>query len=107
MEYRLTPERCPEMTDLVHIGASAGASPPQLTRIKPYEDARAHEPRLLPLCELSTHEPEPAFREMTPATLRHRGRTRGSSARRWTGHSEPAIEHVETFRWIGEHRAPR
>ena len=89
--------------DFVHIHDIAAAAAPHFTMITPYQNARAETPRFMHFYELDTDDPEPAFREMTPATVRYQERGGGHTWDEWFGHPELVIEYVNTFRLLGEH----
>jgi hypothetical protein len=95
-----------DWADFIHIRDIAAAAAPHFKMITPYENAHAPHadgPRYLHLYELDTDDPEPAFQEMTPATVAHRKRAGGHSWREWSGHPELVIDYVNTFRLLGEH----
>jgi hypothetical protein len=89
--------------DFIHLRDIAAASAPHFKMITPYANARAATPRFMHLYELDTDDPEPAFKEMTPATVRYQERAGGHSWDEWAGHPELVIEYVNTFRLLGEH----
>lgn len=89
--------------DFIHIREIAAASPPHFKMITPYVNAREATPRFLHFYELDTDDPEPAFREMTPATLRYLKRVGGHSREEWFDHPELVIDYVNTFRLLGEY----
>ncbi len=90
--------------DFIHLRDIAAASPPHFTMITPYANAGAETPRFMHLYELDTDDPEPAFKEMTPATVRHQKSVGGHTWDEWAGHPELVIEYVNTFRLLGEYR---
>ena len=93
--------------DFVHIHDIAAAAAPHFTMITPYENARSDRPRYMHFYELDTDDPEPAFREMTPATVRYQEKAAGAGAHTWDEwfvHPELVIEYVNTFRLLGEHQ---
>jgi hypothetical protein len=92
--------------DFIHIRDIAAASPPHFSMITPYENARAGTPRFMHFYELDTGDPEPAFQEMTPATVRRQKATGVHSWDEWYGHPELVIDYVNTFRLLGEYRSP-
>ena len=89
--------------DFVHLRDIAAASPPHFKMITPYENARDGTPRFMHLYELDTDDPEPAFKEMTPATVRYQKKVGAHSWDEWAGHPELVIDYVNTFRLLGEH----
>ncbi len=89
--------------DFIHLRDIAAASPPHFKMITPYENARDGTPRFLHLYELDTDDPEPAFKEMTPATVRYQKRVGAHTWDEWAGHPELVIDYVNTFRLLGEH----
>jgi len=98
-------ERAQELRDwgdFVHIRDIAAASPPHFKMITPYENARAQTPRFMHFYELDSDDPEPWFREMTPATKRWQAANDGYSWEEWSDHPELVIEYVNTFRLLGE-----
>jgi len=105
------PERARQIRDwgdFVHIRDIAAASPPHFTMITPYENARNEAPRFMHLYELTTDDPEPAFKAMTPATSAYQQRAGTEGAHtwdEWSQHPELVIEYVSTFRLLGECRA--
>jgi hypothetical protein len=101
------PEQAQEFrdwADFIHIRDIAAAHVPHFTMITPYQNARAETPRFMHFYELDTDDPEPAFREMTPATVRYQERGDGHTWDEWFGHPELVIEYVNTFRLLGEHK---
>jgi len=89
--------------DFIHIHDIAAAAVPHFTMITPYENARSESPRYMHFYELDTDDPEPAFREMTSATVAYQKRASGYTWEEWFGHPELVIEYVNTFRLLGEH----
>jgi hypothetical protein len=100
-----SPERAQEFrdwADFIHIRDIAAANVPHFTMITPYENVLAERPQFMHFYELDTDEAEAAFREMTPATLRHREAYGAHRTRDWANHSSLVIEYVNTFRLLGE-----
>jgi hypothetical protein len=87
--------------DFVHIRDIAAASPPHFTMITPYENRAEGSPRFMHFYELDTDDPEPAFRQMTPATMDRVGSYGTHSAKEWRMHKSLVIDYVNTFRRLG------
>jgi hypothetical protein len=90
-----------DWADFVHIRDIAAAAPEHFTMITPYENRASGSPRYLHLYELDTDDPEPAFREMAPATVARAGSYGAHPAREWRGHQALVIDYVNTFRRLG------
>ena len=90
-----------DWADFVHIRDIAAAAPPHFTMITPYENATGRSPRFLHFYELDTEEAEPAFQEMTPATVARVGAYGTHKVREWRGHEALVIDYVSTFRRLG------
>ena len=58
-------------------------------------------PRYMHFYELDTHDPEPAFRGMAPATVARIGAYGTHSVEEWKVHPTLVIDYVNTFRRLG------
>jgi hypothetical protein len=92
-----------DWADFVHIRHIAEASVPGYTMITPYENVSTDGPRFLHLYEMSTDDPEGAFRKMVPLVERRLGGGPGTLAfDEWMDHPQLQIDYVNTFRRLGE-----
>jgi hypothetical protein len=92
-----------DWADFVHIRHIAEASVPGYTMITPYENVAAEGPRFLHVYEMSTNDPEAAFRKMVPLVERRLGGGPGTSGfDEWMDHPQLQIDYVNTFRRLGE-----
>ncbi len=96
-----------DWADFIHIRDIAAANVPHFTMITPYENVSQESPRYMHLYELDTLDPEPAFKEMTPTTLRNKASYGAHRGRIWAGHPTLVIEYVNTFRRVGKLVADR
>jgi hypothetical protein len=92
-----------DWADFVHIRHIAEASVPGYTMITPYENVSTEGPRFLHLYEMSTDDPEGAFRKMVPLVERRLGGGPGTPGfDEWMDHPMLQIDYVNTFRRWGE-----
>ena len=87
--------------DFVHLRDIAAADCEHFSMITPYENATKGTPRFMHFYELDTDDPEPAFREMAPATMKRVGAYGTHPQEEWWGHEALVIDYVNTFRRIG------
>jgi hypothetical protein len=91
--------------DFVHIRDIAAASCEHFTMITPYEHAAGGTPRFMHFYELDTDDPEPAFRQMAPETVKRVGAYGTHPQEEWWGHEALVIDYVNTFRRVGARAA--
>ena len=87
--------------DFVHIRDIAAAAPEHFTMITPYENRGKGSPRYMHFYELDTDDPEPAFRNMAPATMARVGAYGTHPKEEWWVHEALVIDYVNTFRRLG------
>ncbi len=93
-----------DWADFVHIRHIAEASVPGYTMITPYVNAvpGAH-PRFMHFYEMDCHDPEKAFKMMTPMVIARFGGAHHESFRTWANGPSLRIMYVNSFRRVGAH----
>jgi hypothetical protein len=91
--------------DFVHIHHIARAGVPGFGLITPYENASRGEPRYMHFYEMSTDDPEQAFKAMTPCVEQRIGPPGSDAWKRWAFHPQLRIMYVNTFALVGARNA--
>ena len=90
-----------DWADFVHIRHIAEVSVPGYRMITPYRNANGEDPLYLHLYEMSTKDPEAAYRSMTPLVSERLGGEGSAAWQDWAFHPELRIVYVNTFRRVG------
>jgi hypothetical protein len=83
--------------DFVHIHHIARAGVPGFGMITPYENASNGDPRFMHFYEMTTDDPEGAFKAMTPCVEERIGPSGSAAWKHWAFHPQLRIMYVNTF----------